>query len=87
MTDLSFDRRTLFKSAAALTLAGAFPAWARSGTAGLHPAPGVLSGDRIALTVGDSHFGTAQSLGGRSAHAIAINGTIPAPLKIGRAHV
>jgi CopA family copper-resistance protein len=80
MTDLSFDRRTLFKSAAALTLAGAFPAWARSGTAGLHPAPGVLSGDRIALTVGDSHFGTAQSLGGRSAHAIAINGTIPAPL-------
>lgn len=76
MTDLSLDRRTLFKGAAALTLAGAFPAWARSGTAGLHPAPGVLSGDRIALTVGDSHFGT----GGRSAHAITINGTVPAPL-------
>ncbi|BBD03464.1 MULTISPECIES: copper resistance system multicopper oxidase [Sphingobium] len=76
MTDLSLDRRTLFKGAAALTLAGAVPAWARSGTAGLHPAPGVLSGDRIALTVGDSHFGT----GGRSAHAITINGTVPAPL-------
>lgn len=76
MTDLSLDRRTLFKGAAALTLAGAVLAWARSGTAGLHPAPGVLSGDRIALTVGDSHFGT----GGRSAHAITINGTVPAPL-------
>lgn len=76
MTDLSLDRRTLFKGAAALTLAGAFPAWARSGTHGLHPAPGTLSGDRIALTVGDSHFGT----GGRSGHAITINGTVPAPL-------
>ncbi|WP_420145884.1 copper resistance system multicopper oxidase [Sphingobium sp.] len=76
MTDLPLDRRTLFKSAAALTLAGAFPAWARSGTSGLHPAPGILSGDRIALSVGESHFGT----GGRSAHAITINGTVPAPL-------
>lgn len=76
MNDLSLDRRTLFKSAAALTLAGAFPAWAQSGTPGLRPAPGVLSGDRIALTVGESHFGT----GGRSGHAITINGTVPAPL-------
>ncbi len=76
MTNLFLDRRTLFKSAAALTLAGAFPAWARSGTGGLYPAPGVLSGDSIALTVGESHFGT----GGRSAHAITINGTVPAPL-------
>ncbi|WP_088184598.1 copper resistance system multicopper oxidase [Sphingobium sp. Z007] len=76
MNDLSLDRRTLFKSAAALTLAGAFPAWAQSGTPGLRPAPGILSGDRIALSVGESHFGT----GGRSAHAITINGTVPAPL-------
>jgi CopA family copper-resistance protein len=76
MTDPFLDRRTLFKGAAALTLAGAFPAWARSGTPGLHPAPGILSGERIALTVGNSHFGT----GGRSAHAITINGTVPAPL-------
>ena len=76
MNDLPLDRRTLFKGAAALTLAGAFPAWAQSGTPGLRPAPGVLSGDRIALTVGESHFGT----GGRSAHAITINGTVPAPL-------
>ncbi|MEC3948023.1 copper resistance system multicopper oxidase [Sphingobium sp. HWE2-09] len=76
MTNAPLDRRTLIKSAAALGMAGAFPAWARSGTPGLHPAPGVLSGDRIALTVGESHFGT----GGRSAHAITINGTVPAPL-------
>jgi len=76
MNQFAVDRRTFFKSAAALTLAQAFPAWARSGTAGLHPAPGVLSGETIALTVGESHFGT----GGRSGHAITINGTIPAPL-------
>lgn len=73
---IALDRRTLIKSAAALSLAGTFPAWAQSGTLGLRPAPGVLSGDRIALTVGESHFGT----GGRSAHAITINGTVPAPL-------
>ncbi len=76
MTNLTLDRRTLFKSAAALSLANAFPAWAQSGTHGLHPAPGVLSGESIALTVADSHFAT----GGRSAHAITINGTVPAPL-------
>ena len=76
MTNLILNRRTLFKSAAALSLANAFPAWAQSGTHGLHPAPGVLSGESIALTVADSHFAT----GGRSAHAITINGTVPAPL-------
>lgn len=76
MTNLTLDRRTLFKSAAALSLANAFPAWAQSGTHGLHPAPGILSGESIALTVADSHFAT----GGRSAHAITINGTVPAPL-------
>ncbi|WP_157218574.1 copper resistance system multicopper oxidase [Flavisphingomonas formosensis] len=76
MASLSLDRRALMKGAAALTLAHAFPAWARSGSAGLHPTPDVLSGETIALTVGESHFAT----GGRSAHAITINGTLPAPL-------
>ncbi|MFD1104252.1 copper resistance system multicopper oxidase, partial [Sphingobium olei] len=76
MASLSLDRRALMKGAAALTLAQAFPAWARSGSAGLHPALDVLSGEAIALTVGESHFAT----GGRSAHAITINGTLPAPL-------
>ena len=76
MTHLTLDRRALLKGAAALSLSNAFPAWAQSGTHGLHPAPGVLSGDSIALTVANSHFAT----GGRSAHAITINGTVPAPL-------
>jgi CopA family copper-resistance protein len=54
---------------------GLFPAWARSGTAGLATA-GPLSGEQIDLTIGNSHFET----GGRSGHAITVNGTLPAPL-------
>lgn len=76
MASISVDRRSLMKGAAALTLAQAFPGWARSGSAGLRPTPDVLSGDTIALTVGESHFAT----GGRSAHAVTINGVLPAPL-------
>lgn len=76
MASLTFDRRTLMKGAAALTLAQAFPTWARSGSAGLRPTPDVLSGDTIVLTVRESHFAT----GGRTAHAITVNGTVPAPL-------
>ncbi|HKY80645.1 MAG TPA: copper resistance system multicopper oxidase [Sphingobium sp.] len=73
----AIDRRSLIRGAASLAgtlaLARAFPAWAQSGTAGL---PAALSGEHIALTVGRSHFET----GGRSAHAVTINGTLPAPL-------
>ncbi|WP_370308379.1 copper resistance system multicopper oxidase [Sphingobium abikonense] len=76
MTSLALDRRTLIRGAAALSMVRAFPAWAQSGSAGLRPAPDMLSGDRIELTVGTSHFAT----GGRSAHAVTINGTLPAPL-------
>ena len=36
----------------------------------------VLSGDAIALTIGNGHFST----GGRSAHALMVNGSLPAPL-------
>jgi L-ascorbate oxidase len=36
----------------------------------------VLSGKRIALDIGSSHFAT----GGRGAHAITVNGSLPAPL-------
>lgn len=65
-------------------LSGLFPAWARSGTPGLVHATtggapsgsGVLSGDSIALTIGESHFTT----GSRSSHAVTVNGTLPAPL-------
>jgi CopA family copper-resistance protein len=73
LPDLSVDRRALMKGAAAFTLAQAMPAWAMSGTGGL---PATLSGDAIKLSIGERHFGT----GGRSAHAVAVNGTIPAPL-------
>lgn len=73
LPDLSIDRRALMKGAAALTLSHAMPAWAMSGTGGL---PATLSGDEIRLNIGERHFGT----GGRSAHAVAVNGTIPAPL-------
>ena len=79
----TLDRRTLIRAAAGATLAGAFPAWARSGTAGhvaahdAHRGVGAaLSGETIALTVAPARFGTA----GRAAHAVAINGTVPAPL-------
>ncbi|TCU54470.1 L-ascorbate oxidase [Novosphingobium sp. PhB57] len=72
-------RRFLALGGAVAGTLGMFPAWARSGTAGLaHARPGseVLSGDSIALEIGESHFTT----GGRSAHAATVNGTLPAPL-------
>ena len=79
-TDGRIDRRSLIAGAAGLAglfgAGGAFPAWARSGTQGLTPSADVLGGDAIALTVGESHFST----GGRSAHAVTVNGTLPAPL-------
>lgn len=79
MTHLSFDRRRVLGAvgvlAASLGTARLFPAWARSGSPGL-PAPDVLSGEEIALTIGERHFAT----GGRSAHAVMVNGTLPAPL-------
>ncbi|MFA7596881.1 MAG: copper resistance system multicopper oxidase [Novosphingobium sp.] len=77
--DFSPSRRRLLQSgsalAASLACARAFPAWARSGTAGAGTGE-TLSGDRIGLTIADSHFST----GGRSAHAVTVNGTLPAPL-------
>ncbi|PNU02314.1 copper resistance system multicopper oxidase [Novosphingobium guangzhouense] len=65
--------------AGSLGVGGLFPAWARSGTPGLVHAstdPGVLTGNSIALQIGESHFTT----GGRSGHAVTVNGTLPAPL-------
>lgn len=87
-----FHRRHVLALGA--TLAGSFgsalfPAWARSGTHGLvhgrgvHgrsgvvPAgSGVLAGEDIALEIAEGRFAT----GGRSAHAVTVNGTLPAPL-------
>lgn len=63
-------------SAAGLCLSGLFPAWAQSGTTGLPPALPTLSGEDIALNIGHSAF----TVGGKTGHAITINGTIPGPL-------
>ncbi|WP_097091349.1 copper resistance system multicopper oxidase [Novosphingobium sp. Chol11] len=60
----------------AFALSRFVPAWAQSGTSGLVSSPGALTGENIALTVSEGHFST----GGRSAHAVMINGTLPAPL-------
>jgi L-ascorbate oxidase len=77
------SRRKLLQGgafAASATMAWAMPAWARGVSTGLPMASAgsrdVLSGDRIALTIGSTHFAT----GGRSAHATTVNGSLPAPL-------
>lgn len=73
-------RRSLLRAAAlgaaGLGVSRLFPAWAQSGTPGLLPGMPTLSGEKIALRVGHSPF----TVGGRSGHAITLNGTLPAPL-------
>ncbi|HEX7073288.1 MAG TPA: copper resistance system multicopper oxidase, partial [Hyphomicrobiaceae bacterium] len=73
-------RRILLAGAAAFggaaTLSPFLPAWARSGTPGLTPNIPTLSGEDIALRIGH----TAFAVGGRSGHAITVNGSLPAPL-------
>ncbi len=55
----------------------AMPAWAKGGSlTHAMQGPGEMSGERIGLTVDRHHFG----VGGRSGHAIAVNGTVPGPL-------
>lgn len=67
-------------SLASLGIGRLFPAWAQNGTHGIGhgtvPALGALSGEDIRLRVGHAAFST----GGRTGHAVAINGTVPAPL-------
>ncbi|MGH6781262.1 MAG: copper resistance system multicopper oxidase [Sphingomonadaceae bacterium] len=79
MNDL-IDRRGLLRGASllggGLMLNVGLPAWAQSGTPGLTPDMPTLSGEEIALKVGHSAF----TVGGRTGHAITINGTLPAPL-------
>ena len=75
----SLSRRHLIRSTVALAAASALPvpAWARG--ASLSRAQngfGELSGEDIELTIGDHHFMT----GGRSGHAVAVNGSVPGPL-------
>ena len=73
------ERRALLR-AGALGIAGAgfsglLPAWAQSGSAGLTSHP-VLSGEDIRLRVANDHF----TVGGRTGHAVTLNGVLPAPL-------
>ncbi|ARS27262.1 copper resistance system multicopper oxidase [Sphingomonas sp. KC8] len=80
MNDL-IDRRRILTGASllggGLMLGSALPGWARSGTHGLAAGrPTMLSGTDIALTVANSSF----TVGGRTGHAVTINGTLPAPL-------
>ena len=68
--------RTVLYAGAGLTFPGFLPLWARSGTPGLVPDMQTLSGEDIALTIGNGRF----SVGGRTGDAVTINGTVPAPL-------
>jgi CopA family copper-resistance protein len=66
----ALSRRALLAGLGASPL---FPAWARSGTAGLSA---TLSGTDIALGIDHAPF----SVGGRTGHAVTVNGTLPGPL-------
>ncbi|MGE0743538.1 MAG: copper resistance system multicopper oxidase [Hyphomonadaceae bacterium] len=76
----ALDRRTLLKAAGAgagwLAFDSMMPAWAQTGSTGIGPAVTTLAGPEVALNVGHSSF----SVGGRTGHAVTINGTLPAPL-------
>ena len=74
-------RRRLLKAgalgAAGAGMAGLYPAWARSVSHGLAAkGSNTLTGNDIRLTVAAAEF----NVNGRAGHAIALNGTIPAPL-------
>ncbi len=76
---LIFDRRNFIRSTIALAAVSglAVPAWSR-GSSLSHAKNGFddVSGDDIRLSIDEHHFST----GGRSGHAVAVNGTVPGPL-------
>ncbi len=83
--DFLLNRRRLLLGGGALALAPLFPAWAQSGHGGHRITSGALagrntggtlSGETIALNIGQARY----AVGKRVASAIAVNGTIPAPL-------
>ncbi len=76
---MKYSRRTMIGSLAALSGAVALPmpAWAMGKMGGIvRKGMDELSGARIDLHIATGSFAT----GGRSGHAIAINGTVPGPL-------
>jgi CopA family copper-resistance protein len=80
MNSFALNRRAMLRGAAygglGFGLTNLFPAWAQTGTPGLRPEAPTLTGGDIRLRVGHSAF----TVGGRSGHAITINGVLPAPL-------
>ena len=75
----SLTRRNLIRSTAALAAASALPmpAWARGQSLSqARNGFGEVSGAEIDLAIGNHHFVT----GGRSGHAVAVNGSVPGPL-------
>jgi len=78
MRSMTLDRRAfLAGGVAAAGLAGLRPAWAASVSQGIAAKGfGTLTGNTIDLTIAR----TAFPVNGRTGHAIALNGTIPAPL-------
>jgi CopA family copper-resistance protein len=76
----ALDRRSLLKAAGAgagwLAFESMLPAWAQTGSPGIAPAMTTLAGPDVALSIGRSPF----MVGGRTGHAVTINGTLPAPL-------
>jgi CopA family copper-resistance protein len=76
----SFARRQILKGSSALGAASLLtplmPAWAQNGSGGLRPELPTLEGNNISLEIGHSPFVT----GGKTGHAITVNGTLPAPL-------
>jgi FtsP/CotA-like multicopper oxidase with cupredoxin domain len=78
MPPIRLPRRRLLQASSALAgatvLNGLLPRWARSASPGLEAH--VLTGPEIALTIGHAMW----PVGGREGHAVAVNGTIPAPL-------
>lgn len=78
MSSLPINRRSfLAAGAAAAGMAGLQPAWARTVSHGLAAKGfGTLSGNDLVLDIAHKDF----VVNGRTGHAIALNGTIPAPL-------
>ena len=72
------SRRAFMLGTAGLAATGlAVPAWARGASLShANSGFGELSGERIALTIDRHH----RTVGGRSGHAVAVNGTVPGPL-------
>ena len=75
------ERRTFLRAGvygtAGLGLSSLFPAWAQTGSHGLAAkSMPTVAGNEIRLNIAETSF----QVDGRTGHAIAINGTIPAPL-------